>query len=61
MVVGNEKAKKEGKGSWQLEGEMIDKPVVSRAEGLLELARACGGEMAELVDQKAKEEKGKGQ
>ncbi|MCJ1373068.1 hypothetical protein MMC20_004295 [Loxospora ochrophaea] len=42
VVVGDEKAQKEGRGAWSLEGKMIDRPVVRKAEGVVEWAGRCG-------------------
>lgn len=41
VVAGAEEAEKEGKVTFQLEGEMIDPPIIDRAEDILERARVA--------------------
>ena len=40
--IANEKAEKEGKGAWALDGKMIDVPVVRKARGIVAKAEQCG-------------------
>ncbi|KAH7150750.1 beta subunit of citrate lyase [Fusarium sp. MPI-SDFR-AT-0072] len=42
VLDGHEKAKLEGKRAWELDGKMIDAPIVNRAQELIERARSCG-------------------
>lgn len=57
VCVADEKARKQGRGAWSLDGQMVDKPVVSRARGLLAKAEACG----DVADIDGLKEKWKGQ
>ncbi|MDI1490419.1 MAG: hypothetical protein OHK93_001622 [Ramalina farinacea] len=40
--IANEKAEKQGKGAWALDGKMIDVPVVRKARGIVAKAEQCG-------------------
>lgn len=42
VYLGDIESQKQGKGSWKLNGRMIDAPVVKSAISLLERAQACG-------------------
>ncbi|KAI9806878.1 MAG: hypothetical protein M1833_002536 [Piccolia ochrophora] len=42
VVRGAEAAEREGKGATVVRGRMVDRPVVERARGVVERARACG-------------------
>ena len=42
VVTADEKAEKEGRGAWTLDGKMIDAPVSSKARKIVELAENCG-------------------
>lgn len=42
VVVGDEKADKQGRGAWTLDGKMIDVPVVGKAKGIVKKAEVCG-------------------
>jgi citrate lyase subunit beta-like protein len=42
VVAGASQAENKGKGAWSLEGQMIDAPIIARAERTLEKARRCG-------------------
>lgn len=55
VVIGDEKAEKKGRGAWTLEGKMIDKPVVGKAQAVVRRAELCG------FDVKATREKWKDQ
>lgn len=45
MSVRDEKARREGKGAWSLDGKMVDVPVVRRTTALLDKMVACGIDM----------------
>ena len=55
VSVGDRKADEQGRGAWTLDGKMIDKPVVGKAEAVVRRAEACG------VDVESVREKWKGQ
>ncbi|KAE8447623.1 hypothetical protein EG329_010594 [Mollisiaceae sp. DMI_Dod_QoI] len=55
VVIGDEKAETKGRGAWTLEGKMIDKPVVGKAQAVVKRAELCG------FDVKAAREKWKDQ
>lgn len=42
IMVADEKADKQGRGAWTLDGKMIDVPVVGKAKSLVSRAVACG-------------------
>ena len=42
VVIGDEKADRQGRGAWTLEGKMIDAPVVGKAKSIVSKAEACG-------------------
>jgi len=42
VVIGDEKADKQGRGAWTLDGKMIDVPVVGKAKALVKKAELCG-------------------
>jgi citrate lyase subunit beta-like protein len=42
VVIADEKADKQGRGAWTLDGKMIDVPVVRKAKSLVGKAVACG-------------------
>ncbi|KAL9092912.1 MAG: hypothetical protein Q9159_000536 [Coniocarpon cinnabarinum] len=48
VLIADEKAEAQGRGAWTLDGKMIDKPVVGKASGLVERAKACGFEVGTL-------------
>ena len=56
VTVADEKAKRAGKGAWSLDGKMIDAPVVKTAVGIVERARACDMDVAELLSKFADQE-----
>lgn len=45
-VVADEKADKQGRGAWTLDGKMIDVPVVGKARALVRKAELCGYDVA---------------
>lgn len=55
VVVADEKAGRQGRGAWTLEGKMVDVPVVGKARAIVRRAELCG------VDVGALREKWKGQ
>ncbi|KAK7540740.1 Pyruvate/Phosphoenolpyruvate kinase-like domain-containing protein [Phyllosticta citribraziliensis] len=50
VVIANEKAEKAGRGAWTLDGKMIDRPVVGKAEALVKKAELCGVDVGALKD-----------
>lgn len=42
VVVADEKADKQGRGAWTLDGKMIDVPVVGKAKAIVQKAELCG-------------------
>ena len=42
VVIGDEKADRQGRGAWTLDGKMIDAPVVGKAKSIIRKAEACG-------------------
>lgn len=42
VVIGDEKADRQGRGAWTLDGKMIDAPVVGKAKSTVSKAEACG-------------------
>ncbi len=42
IVTADEKADKQGRGAWTLDGKMIDVPVVGKAKSHISKAIACG-------------------
>jgi citrate lyase subunit beta-like protein len=47
IVIAAEKADAMGKGSWGLDGTMIDAPVIGKAHAIIERARLCVIDIAE--------------
>lgn len=50
VCIADEKADKQGRGAWTLDGKMIDVPVVGKAKGIVRKAEACGFSVGELRD-----------
>ena len=48
VVIADEKAQKQGRGAWTLDGKMIDAPVASKARGLVQKAEVCEMDVQEL-------------
>ncbi|KAK0119024.1 hypothetical protein ONS96_012093 [Cadophora gregata f. sp. sojae] len=48
VVIADEKADKEGRGAWTLDGKMIDVPVVRKARSVVGRAERCGFDVKEL-------------
>lgn len=55
VAIADEKADKQGRGAWTLDGKMIDVPVVGKAKSVVKKAELCG------FDVKAMREKWKNQ
>ncbi|KAJ9143438.1 Protein phosphatase methylesterase 1 [Pleurostoma richardsiae] len=55
VVTADAKASAAGKGAWTMDGKMVDSPVVSRAQGIVNKAAECG------IDLQAMREKWKDQ
>ena len=51
VVIANEKADNHGRGAWTLEGQMIDAPVVGKAESLVAKAITCGIDVDSVREQ----------
>ncbi|KAL5888616.1 hypothetical protein ACKVWC_003873 [Pyricularia oryzae] len=50
IVVANAKAEAQGRGAWAMDNQMIDAPVIGRAQGLVERARLCGIDVDALME-----------
>ena len=50
ILVANEKAMRQGRGAWTLEGKMIDAPVIGKAAAIAERARTCDIAMGKIID-----------
>jgi len=48
VVIADEKADKQGRGAWTLDGKMIDVPVVGKAKALVKKAELCGMNVDEM-------------
>jgi citrate lyase subunit beta-like protein len=48
VVIADEKADKQGRGAWTLEGKMIDVPVVGKAKATVKRAELCGFNVDEI-------------
>ncbi|KAH7417160.1 Pyruvate/Phosphoenolpyruvate kinase-like domain-containing protein [Cadophora sp. MPI-SDFR-AT-0126] len=48
VVVADEKADREGRGAWTLDGKMIDAPVVGKARSVVARADRCGFDVEEM-------------
>lgn len=55
VVIGDEKADRQGRGAWTLDGKMVDVPVVRKAKSIVSKAEACGCDVA-LVREKWKDQ-----
>lgn len=51
VVIADEKADKQGRGAWTLDGKMIDVPVARKAKSLVEKAIACGFDVDAVREQ----------
>ncbi|KAL8666962.1 MAG: hypothetical protein Q9168_007367 [Polycauliona sp. 1 TL-2023] len=50
VTVADQKADRQGRGAWTLDGQMIDAPVVGKARGIIEKAEACGLDVASVKE-----------
>ena len=50
IMIGNEKADKQGRGAWTLEGQMIDAPVIGKAKSIVNKAKACEIDVQSIMD-----------
>ncbi|TLD12733.1 uncharacterized protein PgNI_04664 [Pyricularia grisea] len=50
IVVANTKAEAQGRGAWAMDNQMIDAPVIGRAQALVERARLCGIDADALME-----------
>ena len=48
VMIADEKADKQGRGAWTLDGKMVDAPVVGKAKSLVRKAQACGSDVGAL-------------
>jgi citrate lyase subunit beta-like protein len=56
VVIADEKADKQGRGAWTLDGKMIDVPVVGKAKALVKKAELCGIHVDEVRSKWADQE-----
>jgi citrate lyase subunit beta-like protein len=56
IVVADEKADKQGRGAWTLEGKMIDVPVVGKAKAIVQKAEICGIDVKSIREKWAHQE-----
>jgi len=50
VVVCDEKADRQGRGAWTLDGKMIDVPVVGKAKAIVAKAELCGMDVKALQE-----------
>lgn len=50
-LIANAKAETQGRGSWALDGKMIDAPVISKARAIVAQARDCGLDVAAIEEE----------
>lgn len=50
VLVASEKAGRQGRGAWTLDGKMIDAPVVGKAKQIIVKAEACGTDITTLKE-----------
>lgn len=48
VVIADEKADRQGRGAWTLDGKMIDVPVVGKAKAIVSKAKVCGFDVDQL-------------
>jgi citrate lyase subunit beta-like protein len=48
ITVADQKASQQGRGAWTLDGKMIDAPVAGKAKAIVDKARLCGVDVAEV-------------
>lgn len=56
VVIADEKADKQGRGAWTLDGKMIDVPVVGKAKAVVKKAELCGINVDEIRSKWADQE-----
>jgi citrate lyase subunit beta-like protein len=56
VVVADEKADKQGRGAWTLDGKMIDVPVVGKAKAIVQKAEICGIDVKSIREKWAHQE-----
>lgn len=56
VVIGDEKASKQGRGAWTLDGAMIDVPVVKKAQAIVKKAELCEFDMDSIRSKWAHQE-----
>jgi citrate lyase subunit beta-like protein len=56
VVIADEKADKQGRGAWTLDGKMIDVPVVGKAKATVKKAEVCGFNVDEIRSKWAEQE-----
>lgn len=50
VVIADEKADRQGRGAWTLDGKMIDAPVSGKARSIVKKAEQCGYDVTALKD-----------
>ncbi|KAL8777522.1 MAG: hypothetical protein Q9213_007827 [Squamulea squamosa] len=50
ISMANKKADQQGRGAWTLDGQMIDAPVVGKAQSIVKMAEACGLDVASVTE-----------
>lgn len=56
VVVADEKASRQGRGAWTLDGKMIDVPVAQKAKAVVRKAEDCGVDVGGLREKWAGQE-----
>lgn len=51
VVIADEKAAKQGRGAWTLDGKMIDVPVARKAQAVVERAKLCGYDVEKVREE----------
>ena len=51
VVIADEKAARQGRGAWTLDGKMIDVPVAEKARAIVRKAEACGVDVGGLREE----------
>ncbi|KAL8774824.1 MAG: hypothetical protein Q9209_000763 [Squamulea sp. 1 TL-2023] len=50
ISVANKKADQQGRGAWTLDGQMIDAPVVGKAQSIIKKAETCGLDVTSVTE-----------
>ena len=58
ILVGDEKADRQGRGAWTMDGKMIDMPVVGKAKAMLKMGEGCGIDILALKERWKHQEPG---